>query len=625
MVHRMCQLTARTRVTRWGCLLAALVASSFSAHAARTPDFAYRESHVFTLEPDRAGGFQLTEEVNISVRYLTPRATDVRTFVVGEPFYAPVTGLSARLGGKKLGRGAVRKEAVEWEDIFLSGGSVHRIDLDRSPAVGEELTYSYETRYTDPAYLPVLDVPNLDAVEHYEIVVRHPAGVRVEPIVYAPHGTPYVVTPGGEETRITFTGLAGREDVPYFAHNGAQASVLLQMSAPSGALTPTAPDDFAAWYRALVREASAPASSAIAALAESLRRDTPTETVSAIHDHVRTSVRYIADARAEGAFVPRAPDLVVQRQYGDCKDRAFLVRELARQLGLDVAVVLISTQPEPDFAPVHVGLFNHVINAFDDEHGERVYFDPTHPYLAYGDLPDSDVDGQALVLTSAGSERLRVPAQDEGPVLDLQVGALDLDDPGETIVHVTVRGDLLGTLRGVQAREGDQEEGNALSSIVGDLLYKVRLMRFVRLSDSPRERTYSAIADLSQFVIASPTKRYLPLTPFRAVPSEAEARRGDDLPIDFAARPNVSLTLRTAPGAWSPDSLATSWGAPDGPVHYSVRASSDDAGATVTYAFRQRNRHLSGEPRAAYLDFATTYLGAKREVVTYRSPSTDSP
>ena len=621
----MCHLTARANAALRGLLLAALVASSFSAQASGTPDFAYRESHVFTLEPDRAGGYRLTEEVNISVRYLTPRATDVRTFVVGEPFYAPVTGLSARLEGKKLGRDAVRKEAVEWEDIFLSGGSVHRIDLDRAPGVGEELTYSYETRYTDPAYLPVLNVPNVDAVEHYEIVVRHPAGVRIEPVVYAPHGTPYVVEPGAEETRITFTGIAGRDAVPYFAHNEAQAAVLLQMSGASGALTPTAPDDFAAWYRTLVREASAPASPAVAALAETLRRDTPTETVAAIHDHVRTSVRYIADARDEGAFVPRTPDLVVERQYGDCKDRAFLVRELARQLDIDVAVVLISTEPEPDFEPVHVGLFNHVINAFDDEHGERVYFDPTHPYLAYGDLPDSDVDGQALVLTAAGAERLRVPAQDDGPALDLQIGALDLDHPGEAIVHVTVRGDLLGALRGIQAREGDQEEGNALSSIVGDLLYKVRLMRFVRLSDAPRERTYSAVADLSQFVIASPTKRYLPLTPFRAVPSEAEARLDDDLPIDFAGRPNVRLTLRSAPGAWSPDSLATSWGDPEGPAHYAVHAASDEDGATVTYAFRQRNRHLSGEARAAYLDFATAYLGAKREVVTFRSPSTDSP
>ena len=615
--------SVRLRAARWGVLVAGLLASSFSARAADTPDFAYRESHVFTLEPDRGGGFRLTEEVSVSVRYLTERSTAIRTFTVGEPFYAPVTGLSARLEGKRLGRDAVREEAVEWEDVFLSGGRVHRIDLDRSPAVGEELTYSYETRYTDPAYLPVLSVPNLDAVEHYEIVVRHPEGVRVEPVVYAPHDTPYVVTPGSGETRVTFAGLAGRDEVPYFAHNGAQASVLLQIAGPSGALTPTAPDDFAAWYRALVREASAPSGPAITALAESLRRDTPTETVSAIHDHVRSSVRYIADARDEGAFVPRAPDLVVERQYGDCKDRAFLVRELARQLGLDVAVVLISTEPEPDFGPVHVGLFNHVINAFDDEDGERVYFDPTHPYLAYGDLPDSDVDGQALVLSASGAERLRVPAQDDGPALDLHVGALDLDDAGETIVHVTVRGDLLGLLRGVEGREGEQEEGNALSSIVGDLLYKVRLMKFKRLTDAPRERTYSAIADLSQFVIASPTKRYLPLTPFRAVPSETERRTDDGLPIDFDVRPNIRMTLETAPGAWIPDSLDTRWGAPDGPAHFVAHASADSSGATVTYAFRQRHRHLSGEARAAYLDLATTYLDAKRDVVTFRSALSD--
>jgi len=566
----------------------------------------------------------LTEEVSVSIRYLTPRATDARSFPIAERFYAPVERLTAHLGGKKLGRDEVYDEAVEWQDVFLSGGRVHRVEPERSPDVGDELAYSYRRTYTDPAYLPVLSVPNLDEIQRYEIVVKHPAGVTVDPVIYAPRGTPYTLDPGARQTRIVFEGLRGIEDVPYFAHNGEQAAVLIQMRDANGPLTPTAPDDFAAWYEGLVTSASAPGGVELAALATSLQRDTPAETVSAIHDHVRSTIRYIADARDEGAFVPRAPDLVLTYKYGDCKDRAFLVRELARQLDIDVDVVLISTVPQADFESVHVGLFNHVINAFDDADGTRTYFDPTHPYLAYGDIPDSDVDGQALVLTDAGAERLRVPAQDAGPALEMRVGALNLDAPESSIVHITVRGNLLGILRGVESRDGDQEEGNALSAIVGELVNKMRLTRGVRLTDTPRERTYSAVADLSQFVIASPTKRYLSLTPFRAVPSEIETRADDSLPITLDMRPNLSLTLQTAPGEWIPDSSAVLWGADDGPAHFRASALvTEDGGATVTYEFRQRTRQLEGGARSAYIDLATSYLDAKREVFTFRKPAAD--
>ena len=613
----------RALLLRLSAVLACTVALS-APSAAGPPDFDYVESHVFTFEPDRSG-YRLSEDVAVRVRYLTPRSTDLRAFPVGEAFFAPVDRLTATLDGKRLGRSEVYDQAVEWEDVFLSGGRVHWVAPEAAPSVGQELAYTYRRVYDDPAYLPVLSVPNLDRVDRYEVVVQHPAGVEVEPVVFAPRDTPYVVDRTATETRVTFSGLGSVTDVPYFAHNAEHASVLLRVRDASGPLTPTSPDDFAAWYRALVAEASGPGGSHLEGLAATLERDTPAETVAAIHDHVRTSIRYIADERGAGAFVPRVPDLVLSNRYGDCKDRAFLVRELARQLGLEVDVVLISTEPEPDVEEVSVGLFNHVINAFSEPGGDRVYFDPTHPYLAYGDLPDSDVDGQALVLGAEGAERVRVPAQDDGPALELHVGALDLDAPGESVVHVTVRGDLLGLLRGVEAREGEQEEGNALSSVVGDLVNKMRLMRFVRLSDSPRERTYSAIADLSQFVIASPTKRYLPLTPFRAVPSEIEARAGDALPIQLAVRPNVRLVLETARGGWAPDAVDVAWGAAEGPARYRVSAAPGDDGARVTYEFGQRTRHLAGEDRAAYVDLATTYLDAKRQVITFRSPSDSAP
>ena len=596
-------------------LLASVVVLMCTCVPAFAQDVLYTERHEFTV---KGPPYALEEKATIKVHYLSPRSTSWTEFGVWEQYFGPVTNLRAEHNGKRLRGDAFSEFVPESEDVFLSDGTLNQITLPEAPSVLDEVEYSYERSYLSPAYAPVLRIPNIDRLAEYSIVVKHPAGVSVDFKVFEPRGeSAHTITRGDRQSSIVFRDLEPLDDLPLFAHNGSHASVLMDIRSETQALTPTGADEFAGWYSALVNQP--PPAPTILPIAQGLRGATDSATVASMHDYVRESIRYIADERSAGAFVPRAPDLVVERKYGDCKDRAFLVAALAQSLGMRVDPVLITTTPRPEFEEVQIGLFNHVICAFTDEAGQTTYFDPTDPYSSFGDLPESDIDGHALRMGQDGAERLFVSAQSSEPTLELEI-EVDLDAPESANAQVTIRGGLLGMVRGLEARRTEQDARNALSSVAGSLLYKIRLGALAPVEEGPRHRTYTARADLSQFVVASPTKRYLPLTPFRAIEAEAAERREDGLAVYTGDRPNVRLALEVAGPGWRPDETDRTLGDPDGPVWFSASASPTDAGSRVEYRFGQRTRRFTGDDRDRFLTLAGEYLGARRDVIIFRQP-----
>ena len=353
-------------------------------------------------------------------------------------------------------------------------------------------------------------------------------------------------------------------------------------------------------------------------LAASLKGDTPEETIAALHDYVRSTIRYIADERGENAFVPRAPDVVLERSYGDCKDRAFLVAALARELGYEVDVVLVSTEPEPEFEGTHVGLFNHVINVYDTEDGRQVFFDPTHRYMPYGALPEGDVEGQALRLGAAKAELLRVPSPEAPPALDVSVQAA-LADMERGVAEVTVRGPLLAYVRQAQERGLALDVENALIAVTSAYLYKMELDDFEETKDDGDAVTFRAQADLSEFAVASPTRRYLPQTPFVAVSAEVLERAEDPYAIHHNDRPHLRLTLDLDAGPWNAAPAEVTLGAEGDPARFAAALSPADEGRTrITYTFRQDRKRLTGSVRDTFVDFARDYLGARRDMFIFR-------
>jgi hypothetical protein len=189
----------------------------------------------------------LEERGEVEVRYRSERATNWTEFGVYEQYFNPVRDLRVEHNGRRL-RDAVREIVPESEDVFLNSGTLYSVHVQETPGVGDVVAYSYRRAYASAAYAPILTVPSVDRLQAYVIEVRHPRDVDVGFKVFAPRGdVEYERTEEDGLARITFTRLSPLEDLPAFAHNGFHAAVKLDLRRSGEPLTPTGPDEFAAW------------------------------------------------------------------------------------------------------------------------------------------------------------------------------------------------------------------------------------------------------------------------------------------------------------------------------------------------------------------------------------------
>jgi hypothetical protein len=127
---------------------------------------------------------------------------------------------------------------------------------------------------------------------------------------------------------------------------------------------------------------------------------------------VRQKIRYVAVEVGIGGFRPFSPDDVLERGWGDCKDKAFLLLALLEGAGFTGRPALVRVQDgrdiDPGFATPFV--FNHAIVAVSEDSGTGFRFvDPT---LSRGSSAwiGSHLQGRfALVVGPADCRLLEIP------------------------------------------------------------------------------------------------------------------------------------------------------------------------------------------------------------------------
>jgi hypothetical protein len=122
--------------------------------------------------------------------------------------------------------------------------------------------------------------------------------------------------------------------------------------------------DVAAWAASLYVTANLDAPEWTGELADLKRAgDGPEKTIQAAVDFVQRDVRYLGIEFGPNSYHPTDPVTVLQRRFGDCKDKAFLLCTLLNALGYDATPVLIGTgfrQTLPDLLPMPSD-FDHAI------------------------------------------------------------------------------------------------------------------------------------------------------------------------------------------------------------------------------------------------------------------------
>jgi hypothetical protein len=123
-------------------------------------------------------------------------------------------------------------------------------------------------------------------------------------------------------------------------------------------------------------------------------------------------------------YRPRPSTLVLQRGYGDCKDKANLMRALLKAVKIEAYPVAIYSG-DPTFVRqewASPSQFNHCIIAVkvssetnaptiitDSTLGRLMIFDATDPYTPVGDLPDYLQGSYALIVAGNDGKLLKMP------------------------------------------------------------------------------------------------------------------------------------------------------------------------------------------------------------------------
>jgi hypothetical protein len=196
-----------------------------------------------------------------------------------------------------------------------------------------------------------------------------------------------------------------------------------------------------AWYTRLVSSPDA-RSAAAADLAKSLTVDAESnrERLMILTDYAKKTIRYEAVEIGEGGWVPSYPDQVLERGWGDCKDKAQLLVEMLRAVGIESHLVLLragrTAQIDINF-PSTLG-FNHCITAVPASELETDEDDPiVDGYL----FIDTTMDrGHPLWLSPYNQGQWVVVAAGDDSHL-LQIPVLTNDEQRLLLVEGSVRPD----------------------------------------------------------------------------------------------------------------------------------------------------------------------------------------
>ena len=238
---------------------------------------------------------------------------------------------------------------------------------------------------------------------------------------------------------------------------GVEGQMIVSFFTSSGGPAPNANADWNAmgkWYANLVGErvdASAEIKQQVAALTAS--KTTSLEKMEAIAEFVQHDIRYVAIELGIGGIQPHSASDVFSHHYGDCKDKATLVRSMLREIGVESYHVVINAERGSVTAdmPAHDG-FNHVITAIKlpdgltdssliatmqhPKLGRILFFDPTNELIPFGQIGGYLQANYGLLVTPDGGELIELPQQPSAMNSIRRTAQLTLDTTG------TLRGEV---------------------------------------------------------------------------------------------------------------------------------------------------------------------------------------
>jgi transglutaminase superfamily protein len=208
---------------------------------------------------------------------------------------------------------------------------------------------------------------------------------------------------------------------------------------------------------------------------------TPYARIQAIAHYVQ-QIKYVAietNLARGGGYQPHMASQVFTRNYGDCKDKANLMRAMLKIAGLDSYLVAIFSGDPYSVHPEWPSpeQFNHMIIAVrvpDDvsvgsvfthpQLGRLLIFDPTSESTPAGDIPNYEQGSYALVLAGSRGDLVKIPftpAEADRTSVEVR-GTLSETGALDVAIAMSSQGQSAAFLRGIYAEADPRRVTEAL-------------------------------------------------------------------------------------------------------------------------------------------------------------------
>ncbi len=326
------------------------------------------------------------------------------------------------------------KDAIE-ASPGINGGELisdvkYKILRIPAPDPGNIIGYEYEVE-EQPFFLQELwHFQETDPVRESHYSLQLPAGWEYK-ASWLNHDEVSVTAAGGNVSQWVVhdvKGIRREPDMP--PRDGVAGFMIISLFPPGGVLNGFANwNEMGKWYINLVGsrvEASPEIKQQVAALTAS--KTTTLEKMQTLATFVQRDVRYVGIELGIGGYQPHPASEVFAHRYGDCKDKATLLRSMLREIGVDSYHVVIYTErgAVTPKTPAHSG-FNHVITAIKlpdgltdpsliatvqhPKLGKLLFFDPTNDLIPFGQIPGYLQANYGLLVTPDGGELIELPQQ----------------------------------------------------------------------------------------------------------------------------------------------------------------------------------------------------------------------
>jgi uncharacterized protein DUF3857/transglutaminase superfamily protein len=268
--------------------------------------------------------------------------------------------------------------------------------------------------------------------------IGHP---EIKPAEVGNNGSRWVVT--------DVKGIRDESEMPPL--RGVMGQMLVSFFPPGGRAVNgfTAWSDMGKWYSALLAgrvAASDPIKQQAAALTAS--KSTSVQKMQALAEFVQHDIRYVAIELGIGGWQPHPAPEVFSHRYGDCKDKATLMRSMLQEIGIESYHVVINTErgSVTRETPAHAGGFNHAITALKlpdgvsdpsllatlqhPKLGTILFFDPTDQITPFGQIKGALQSNYGLLVTPDGGELVELPQQASDTNSIRRIAKLTLDSNG---------------------------------------------------------------------------------------------------------------------------------------------------------------------------------------------------